>query len=388
MKRTVLWTSGLLLWASLVGAQPLRDQVSTLLTSPPEPAIGQTTDPLAAGVSSDTLLRLFGVELSSAPVTSGTSGFVYELNPVLGVPQRASDGFGPFFTERTLRSGHGQFSLGVVMQGADYTTLGGQDLRRGDFPVTSARAPGSSTPVSVERLRLQVSTQTVTVRALYGVTDRLDVGAAIPYVQVRVEGTRLSTQNGVPVFELQRQGRASGIGDGSVTARLRVLGERATGLALGMDVRLPTGSAANLLGTGRLGARMQVIGSAERGRFGASGNAGVGVGGASDEVFANAALTVAATPRLTLVGEVLTRRLGDLHPVAQTYAPHSTLPLESMRWTADESTGVALGYAVVGAKWNVTGPFLVSANLLMRLTEAGLRARFTPTLAIDYDFAP
>lgn len=384
--RRIAFLSVAVLCTTTATAQPLRTQLDSLLSTPPPDLV---VDPIAAAISADTLLTLFGIELSSAPVTSGTSGFIYELNPALGVPQRAGDGFGPFFTERTLRSGEGQLSLGVVMQEASFSTLSGQSLTRGDLPVTLTRAPGDTQALSGERLRLQLSARTLTLRTLYGITDRLDVGAAVPFVQVRIDGARVSTRQGVQTFELLRDGRTSGIGDVGLTARLRVLGARASGLAVGLDTRLPTGSANDLLGTGQLAARAQAIASLERRRLALSGNLGAGAGGASPELFASTAVTVAPTGRLTLVGEVLMRRLARLHPVAPVYAPHSTAPaLESMRWVADTSSAVSLGYAVVGAKWNVSGPLLVGAHVLVRFTDAGLRARMTPTVTIDYDFTP
>jgi hypothetical protein len=41
---------------------------------------------------------------------------------------------------------------------------------------------------------------------------------------------------------------------------------------------------------------------------------------------------------------------------------------------------------VAGAKWNVGGNWLLNANVLTRLSDTGLRAQFTPILAIDYGF--
>ena len=42
--------------------------------------------------------------------------------------------------------------------------------------------------------------------------------------------------------------------------------------------------------------------------------------------------------------------------------------------------------AVAGFKWNVAGTWLVQGNVLMPLVERGLRAHFTPMLAVDYSF--
>ena len=44
-------------------------------------------------------------------------------------------------------------------------------------------------------------------------------------------------------------------------------------------------------------------------------------------------------------------------------------------------------FAVAGVKWNVSSTWLLHANVLMPLSDTGLTARFTPTVAMDYSFA-
>ncbi len=106
----------------------------------------------------------------------------------------------------------------------------------------------------------------------------------------------------------------------------------------------------------------------------------------SREQFWSGAVGVSAGLRVTLVGELLGRRLTSLHRVVDVYQPHPVLAgVETMRWLP-EPTGVSITYLVTGAKWNLGGSWLLNANVLTRLTDAGLKARFTPTLALDYGF--
>ena len=44
-------------------------------------------------------------------------------------------------------------------------------------------------------------------------------------------------------------------------------------------------------------------------------------------------------------------------------------------------------FAVAGMKWNVSSTWLLHANVLMPLSDSGLTATFTPTVAMDYSFA-
>src|SRR6185436_16003468 len=56
-------------------------------------------------------------------------------------------------------------------------------------------------------------------------------------------------------------GSAQGIGDIVLRTKYRFLDVPAGGLAAGLDLRLPTGDSANLLGSGATQARFELIGS-------------------------------------------------------------------------------------------------------------------------------
>ena len=128
----------------------------------------------------DTVAGLFLVELAALPVASSSGGFVYTLNPALGVVERASGSFGPFFTERTLQNGRGQTSIGISQQFSSFSSLQGADLRDGTFPTNAARLTGATQPFSVDTLQLTLDAHTTTLFANRGMTDRLAVGVAFP----------------------------------------------------------------------------------------------------------------------------------------------------------------------------------------------------------------
>jgi len=151
-------------------------------------------------------------------------------------------------------------------------------------------------------------------------------------------------------------------------------------------VKLPTGKEEDLLGSGETGARAIGIGSWEEGQLALYANGGVGVGGASKEVFWSGAATIAVTPRITVAGEVMGRWLADLSLVQDVYEPHpQMLGVETMRWLPAER-GIHTTFLSAGAKWNFGGSWLLSTNLLIRVTDAGLRSRVTPAVSIDYAF--
>jgi hypothetical protein len=371
-------------------AQSIGAGLSALLTEQTPPPPGYERDRAAAAATFGTVAGLFTVELTSIPVASSSGGFVYRFSPTLGTVERASDSFGPFFTERALRNGRGQFSVGLAYQFADFETLQGADLTSGTFPTNAARFRDALQPFSVDTLTLKLDVQTVTGFASYGVTDRLDVGVVVPITRLHFTGQRvntlsppLTTQEISTVQSSQSQS-ASGLGDLAVNARYRLTGRTGTGLAVGSDLRFPTGREEDLLGTGDTSWRLLGIGSWEHGRVAADANGGFGLGGVSREVFWAGAVTVTATPRVSLVGELIGRRLSKLTRLADVYQPHPVLAgIETMRWLPTE-TGLHTAYLVTGTKLNIYGRWLAKANLLTRLTDTGLKARFTPSIAIDY----
>ncbi len=110
-----------------------------------------------------------------------------------------------------------------------------------------------------------------------GVTDRLDISLAVPVVSTNMtvvsDATiqRLGTTNPLTHFYRQSDGSignrrlftatasASGIGDVVVRLKSTVLKKESAGVAAGLDVRVPTGDALNLLGTGAAGLQPFVV---------------------------------------------------------------------------------------------------------------------------------
>lgn len=369
-----------------VAAQSIGEQLATLLTS--EATVPPTViqDPAALSETFRAVAGLLAVELTNLPANSSSGGFVYRLNPSLGAVERASQSFGPFFTERAVRTGRNQFSVGLAYQNASFSTLQGADLTSGTFPTNAVRAVGEATPFNVDTLRLDLDARSVTGLARYGLSDVFDVGVQVPIVNVRFTGVRVNSTGGTPTFRVVESGSATGLGDMVVTARYRVYETGGRGIALGTDLKMPTGRSEDLLGAGTAAVRTLLIGSMEAGRWSGHANAGIGAGGASGEVTWGGAVTFEAASRVTVVGELFGRRLRELHELADVYEPHPSVSgVETMRWVAEEG-GVSTSYAVTGVKWNVGAAAVLNASLLIRLTDAGLTARVTPAISMDYAF--
>jgi hypothetical protein len=375
------------LWCEPADAQTgssVAEGLSALLTEQTPPPPGYVRDAAAAQATFATVASLFTIELTSLPTASSSGGFVYRFSRSLGTVERASDSFGPLFTERSLRNGKRQLSVGFTYQFAKYKTLQGADLTAGTFPTNTARFSNALQPFSVDTLALELDVDSATGFVSYGITDRLDVGVIAPVTRLHFSGSRVNTFNGVSTLQSVQARSATGLGDITINGRYRLTGDSGTGVAVGTDLRLPTGGDENLLGAGRAAWRLLGIGSWERAPFAVDLNGGVGVGGASREQFWSGALTYAATPRVSVVAELMGRRFSDLTRVADVYEPHPVLAgVETMRWLPTGG-GLQTVYLVTGAKVNVFGRWLVKANVLTRLTDTGLRAKFTPSIAFDY----
>ena len=160
--------------------------------------------------------------------------------------------------------------------------------------------------------------------------------------------------------------------------------DRTGGLAAAVDVRLPTGRREDLLGSGSAALKFSGIGSIDRGRTAAHVNAGISVGGLTNEISYGTAVTYAATGRVSVIGELLGRWLDSPGHIVPVSAPHPRLNLvETVRLTPGASR-LHIMTAVPGFKWNLTNTWVLAGNVSIPLTKGGLTAPFTPFIGLDY----
>jgi hypothetical protein len=364
----------------------LAEVLSFLLTNRAVQTGDFERDTEAAAATRDTVNRLLIAELATQPPSLSSVAFVYRFNSGLGTVERASDSFGSFFTERSLTAGRGQAAVGMSLRTAGFRSLDGRDLRDGRFLTTANQFRDEPEPFDVETLTLDLSSRVLTFTGTFGLTDRIDVSAAVPIVSLSMTGNRVNTYRGDRVVQATADASASGLGDVAVRAKLGVVNGRSGGLAVAGEVRLPTGDEANLLGAGEAAVSALVIGSAERGPLGYHGNVSVSGGGLSSEVAYRGAVTFNATDRVMVAGELLGRRLADAGRIITMRAPHPTIRNVDTIRLVPEDTSVTTTAAVFGAKWNVTGTWLLSGHVLLPVSERGLRSGTVTQIGLDYAF--
>jgi hypothetical protein len=222
--------------------------------------------------------------LSIVPLSSPASGVIDRTDPATGARLAESSTLGPIFTERAETIGKGHFYIGFSRQDFHFTKfngtslnslnalyLGGDKTGITDVPTTS---PASFSIGMDVRLSQNIAFLT------YGVTDRVDVSVGLPMVHASAASRMFNAQMyigngfgtngsgcwcastftpGVPTIiqPTINQASASKTGFGDLLLRVKgtVFRTPATVVAIGTDLRFPTGDEQNYLGVGAMSAK-------------------------------------------------------------------------------------------------------------------------------------
>jgi hypothetical protein len=356
-------------------------------------------------------------QLATFPIGSPSGGFSFTYDTTLGIFQRATDTFGPSFAERALTNGRGRMTFGANFQRSNYSSFNGTDLEGGNlkFYLRHMDSGGSffEGDLVEAALSLGLTSRTTSFFVNYGVTDNVDIAVAVPVVSVNMDAVvnarvlRLATGDASPIHafpngstsaEFGASGSKTGLGDLLVRTKYRFVDFNGGGAALGVDLRLPSGDAENLLGTGAAALTGTFIASTTRGRVAPHVNVGFTLAGDGDIVTTpnefgyKAGLEFAAAPTVTLSADLIGRSLlgaGRLSLVDNVWNYRNaagTVSSTTLREYERQDGALNLLSAAVGGKFNVGGNALVSANLLIALNDAGVTARLTPVVGVDFSF--
>jgi hypothetical protein len=282
-----------------------------------------------------------------------------------------------------------------------------------------------------------------TVVGTFGVTDHFDLSIAIPILSVRMDMTSVATinnfeatdativpaccvhqfdkDNPVPGETLSpavvapsndasyynhatffRANSASGIGDIVFRGKYQVFKGEKLGVAVGGDLRIPTGDELNFLGSGTWGVRPFGTFSYS-GRFSPHASLGYQVNGNTvlagdistftaarlpDVLTYSAGADYGISPRLSLSADFLGQTLRDATKMGTT----STTTLRADGSTVDfaglktSTATVNQASVAVGGKVNPFARLLVTANVLIRINDAGLHSKPVPLVGLSYTF--
>lgn len=356
----------------------------------------------------------------TVPLPSPASGFTYQFDPSLGVFQRSTQSFGPILAERAETIGARRVSVGFTTQRFTFDTVEGLDLHKVPAVFTHDNAPllGGREDVVATMNSIEARVTQATVFVTAGISDRVDVSVAAPfvsnYIKVVSDATilRLGTINDLTHFFRQADGSvgnqrtftaiggATGLGDITVRVKGRVVSGAALGFSTGVDLRLPTGDAMNLLGTGAVSAQPFAILSGNFAKLSPHVNVGYQWNGSSvlagnpatgtsgdfaDQVTYTAGADVGVSSRVTVSFDLLGRRLLESERLSEVsfhaLDGRTTLPnIAFSSQTFSEHNGA------VGMKVNLFKGLLLDGNLLFALDDHGVRDKVTPLIGAELTF--
>lgn len=355
------------------------------------------------------IIKLAGNQLSSFPLAAASGGFTWTVDTASGAFTRASNSFGPIFAERPLTIGRKRLNFGANFQHVTFDHLEQRSLQGGEI------VSYLSVPVLIDdhvffanSLDLKVTSDTLNAFATYGVTDRLDIGVAVPINRVEMQAS-LSARMGATFSGIlpgepivtSTSGKKAGIGDVVIRAKYNIFTNDTWGIAESVDVRLPTGDELNLLGVAGSQVKLTFIASSKLGELSPHANLAYTISGSSaagddlntyvsppsEEINyaagADLALGLRTTVAADVVGRVM-RKAGTMTWGPADFSGSKFPEYQQFDFTEGQDLHLLLGS--VGLKVNPYGNMLFTANVLFPLKKNGLTDRLTWMAGVDYSF--
>jgi hypothetical protein len=352
-----------------------------------------------SGVSSvgEVIADLVGLEVSTAPIGSSAGGFTFTFDPVTRAFSRAAPSFGPTFGERAITAGEGRASFGINYIRTTYDTLDGVDIRDGSLTTVTLRA--GATPLFAGTAALDITTDTFVFFTNVALNRWFDAAVAVPYVTLRVDGTHQIADR-----LASGSASASGIGDIALRAKIRLYEEEQGGVALGVDLRVPTGDQEAMLGAGVTRTLVSGIWSTTAGAFAPHASVGfefwsdpfqafdplqqAAVDAGQHGVAYEAGVEWAASDQLTVNAEFIGRTIRNGGRLEYRELPMSGNPfgITNASVASVAPSGLNRTSVAGGIKWNFAGTALLTASVMVPVNDVGLRDRLTPVIGLDWGF--
>jgi hypothetical protein len=349
--------------------------------------------------------------LGSLPFTAATGVTTYLITADAPVPTVTS--MGSIFAERSQTLGRGRLLAGANVNALSMHTIRGVPLRDlvlrfGHQNVGNGELgdPGFENDIIEVHTDLDVNLLVTSLFASYGIHNNIDIGVLVPIVRASLSGTSeaevlaavdptphlFGTPGNTALFALSStEGSAIGLGDVAVRVKANLYQTNSLGAGVAAEVRLPTGDSANFLGSGQTAVRAFGILSGTTGNFSPHINAGF-------------ALRSGATQNNSLVGALGFDQLIAEHAtlavdiLADYTLGDSQLQLpEALIFDAQNRRRVRLTDiptdvrddlldASVGVKMRLFGEYTAMVNLLVPLSDGGLRPRSIWTAGFERKF--
>lgn len=371
--------------------------------------------------------NLIATSASQYPLSSSSVGLTFDLSS--GVPVATRTSAGPIFGERAKTLGKGRLNAGMNYSTLDLAKVRGLRTEDIEFvllhqnigdPTVYGDDPNEHDYITLD-LGLDIDATVVAFYGTYGVSDRIDVGIAIPYVTVSVQADPFArmnsytfTSNGSanhyfdgtsvdPTLTLNPRdvdNSASGIGDIALRAKWHAYQGEKYDLGFLMQAVLATGDEENFLGQGDPSYQIRMMASTTAGNFSPYVNLGYNIR-TSDLARNRIALAFGYDQRLsdlfTLAvewnGEFET---GDAIPElafpdeVEIQGPEISTPTRTAQ--AVKLTNIPtfekdnITNASFGVKWTPSAKFLGYANIILPTNDGGLRSDAITTFGIEFNW--
>ncbi len=388
---------------------------------------------VAAAAEAESLLSpalngLIVSNISSFPLSSTTPGVSFDFSG--GELVAVQEGAGPVFADRATTIGKGRINIGFNATYLDLSRVRGvatdqmrftfthEDVN-GDGILGGPSADGSTEEDIVDvTMGMNLIAEIFAFYGSWGITKNLDVGVAIPLINIHMYGTADATINSYtyakygqafhffggtvdsPVLETQVPYDQTATGIGDVVLRLKYCLLRGSSLDLGAlaDVRFPTGKEEDFLGSGKLDAVLALLLSKKIGEFTPHLNLGYEIRKAdfqSDRVVIRAGFDERVVRGLTFAADFLgtvdvnPNEAIKLYPGSVTIVESGTtgqVQRQVRLSNIPDASNDNLYNLSAGFKFAPSQEFLVLANILVPLNQAGLRASVAPTIGMSLNF--
>jgi hypothetical protein len=355
-----------------------------------------------------------GLAVGNVPFTAATSGVSFQFEG--GAPVATTVSAGPIFADRAETLGRGRLLFGANLTGLSFSKIRGEPLDemvlRFVHENVEDAALGNPTferdYIEVET-NLDLSLLITTLYATYGVNDRIDIGIAIPLVRASLSGSSQASfvyyggataqtsphyfgtpESRTATAGSTAEGSAFGIGDIAGRLKFFLASGPDYGIGLLADVRVATGNEDDFLGSGATTLRLLGVTSGRMGSFSPHLNGGVLINGAEGQThraLATVGFDQLLGQQITLAADLVgsfqlgESELGLPEPVVFTAPEVNRLDLSDIPDKSDHFMD-----ASVGLKVDAGSNFRVLANVLVPLTNSGLRPSVAWTVGLEKTF--
>lgn len=360
--------------------------------------------------------------VGNLPVSASSGGATFRFEA--GAPVRTSISAGPVLGERAQTLGRGRLFLGLSRTGIAFRTLRGVPIDQlaftfthanVDFPNCDAIFGGDcsllGTPTFENEtidltLALELDLHVTSFLVTYGVSDRVDVGVVLPFVETSLRGRSeaqiipfggdatpphfFAGTPDAPILTASRftEGSASGLGDVAARIKVNLRHAEPVSLALLAEGRFPTGSEDDLLGSGGFSGRGLAIVSARFGDFSPHANVGYQYRGKdrdTDAFLVTAGFDQLLAPWATFAADLVSEfQVGTgrlrVPPAVVVEAPYRrTIRASTVPARRDDLINAALGIKLTAA-----AGLAAVANAAWPLNRGGLRPDVIWTVGLEY----